>query len=179
MRGVLLAFSIVMVACGGSGAATTSNAPPSTTTATTPPTSATTSTAATTTTSAPADVGPTDCLEIWPESVVQEVAGPGVEFFGANDDRTACTYIGDTGGIALAWRPSSPEDLEEGRTSASAIGPVVDREVCDVAYSTDSGLTLILEAYSDARARTFAATISGADPDDALEWATELLAGAC
>ena len=179
MRSVLLAFSMVMVACGGNGATTTSTAPASTTTTVTPATRATTSTAAPTTTSPPADSGPTDCLEIWPESVVQEVAGPGIEFFAANDDRSACTYIGDTGGVALAWRSSSPEDFEEGRTSASATGPVVDREICDAAYSTDSGLTLIVEAYSDARARTFAATISGADPDDALDWARELLAGVC
>jgi hypothetical protein len=181
MKASLLAIAVVVVACGGSGAATTSTVPASTTTTATPPTNATTtSVAATTSTSAPADAGPTDCLEIWPESLIQDVAGAGVEFFAANDDRSACTYLGDTGGIALAWRPSSLEDFEESRTGASATDPIVDREICDAGYSTEpAGPTLIVEAYSEAMARTFTATISGADPDDAIEWATELLTAAC
>jgi len=183
MRRVTLVAALALVAagCGGDAATTTSTmAPTSTTAATTVTTAATTTTADPGTTSSVIPTGPTDCLEIWPEALVQEVAGPSVEFFATNDDASACTYLGDTGGVALAWRTSTFDEYEEGRTGASAGAPTVDQDICDAAYSTEpGGLTLIVEAYSEPMARTFTATISGADPVDALAWATELLAAAC
>jgi hypothetical protein len=180
MRRITLAaaVSLLAAACGGDGAATTSTMATTTTTGITATTAVTTTTASTASTAIP--TGPTDCTEIWPEALVQEVAGSSVEFFAANEDDSACTYLGDTGGIALAWRTSTFDDYEEGRTGTSAGAPTVDQDVCDAAYSTElAGSTLIMEAYSEAKARTFAATISGINPEDALAWASELLASAC
>lgn len=181
MRHITLAAVVALLAaaCGGDGAATTaSTAVTTTTTGITATTAVTTTTAGTTSTAFP--TGPTDCTEIWPEALVQEVAGPSVEFFAANLDGSACTYLGDTGGIALAWRTSTFDDYEEGRTGASAAAPIVDQDICDAAYSTElAGSTLIMEAYSEAKARTFTATISGTDPEDAVAWASELLSSAC
>lgn len=180
MKRMILAGALLVVAagCGGDTTTSTTAAPTPTTAGTTPTTAATTTTAGATTSAAA--TGPTDCTEIWPEDLVQEVAGAGVEFIATNADASACTYLGDMGGIALAWRVSTFDDYQEGRTGSEAAAPTVDRDVCDAAYSNEPGeLTLIMEAYSEESQRTYTATITGADPEDALAWASELLGSAC
>jgi hypothetical protein len=114
------------------------------------------------------------------EDHVQAVAGPEYEFFGANSDMTACTFLGGAGGIALAWRVSTREEFGLSREGASGGSEVADLEVCDGAFYTEiPGPTLIMEVYSEDQGRAYNATISGAPSADALEWATELLTGVC
>ncbi|HSM01655.1 MAG TPA: hypothetical protein VK960_04325 [Acidimicrobiia bacterium] len=180
MRRIALAATLTLLAaaCGGDSATATSTTAPTTTITTTGIAPTTLTGPSTTSTAAPS--GPTDCAEIWPESLVQEVVGPSVGFVAANADASACTYLGDSGGVALAWRTSSLADYEQGRTASSATGEVVDRDVCDAAYSIEpGGFTFIMEAYSEANQRTYTATISGGGPEVALIWATELLRSAC
>ncbi len=152
---------------GDEGAATTV---PSTTA---PPTTTTTQAVAT---------GPTDCLEIWPETVLQAITGSGFKFLDANETRDACTYWDSASGIALAWRSG---DLSGFELSKSFVGAAVaagslDISVCDIGFYAElEGGAIIMEAHSDAQGRTYTATMSGIDLDDARDWAVALLDTVC
>jgi hypothetical protein len=177
----ILAMALVMGACGDDDATTTTAAVTTTAASTTTAAAATTtpSTSAPTTTSG-GDMGPTDCNEIWPESDVQAVAGVGYEFFGANPDMSACTFLEGTNGIALAWRVSTRDEFGLSRDGASEASGVIDLEVCDGAFYTEiPGPVLIMEVYSESQGRAYNATISGPSSPDALDWATDLLTGVC
>lgn len=173
----ILAVALVMGACGDDDATTTTGAVTTTAASTTTAGAATTASSATTTAG---DAGPTDCNEIWPESEVQAVAGVGYEFFGANLDMSACTFLDGANGIALAWRVSTRDEFGLGRDGASGTSEVIDLELCDGAFYTEiPGPVVIMEVYSEAQGRAYTATISGAPSTDAVDWATELLTGAC
>jgi len=178
-----LALLLAVGACGDDDASTTGAD------TTTPPTGATTSapgggqtTQATTTSAGGGDSGPTDCQEIWPETAIQEVAGPPYTFFAANADSSACTYLDEAAnGIALAWRASTRAEYEQSRAGAASTGGgVTDLDLCDGAFYTElQPTTLIMEVYSEANGRAYTATISGAPIDDAIAWASALLTSTC
>ncbi len=173
---VLFALLIAITACGDDDTATTQ--PGSTTTASTATTAVTSTTAASGTTT---PVGTTDCLEIWPESLVQNVTGQQYAFLAANDDFSACTYFAAVSGIALGWRADDANGFEQSRIGMAALGTVAEAPgVCDGAfYAGTEGLTFIMEAYSAAQGRVFTATLTGIPNEQAVEWASALLAAAC
>jgi hypothetical protein len=132
------------------------------------------------TTTQPEFTGPTDCLEIWPETVVQAVAGSGFTFFDANATRDACTYWGSASGIALAWRSGDRSDFDIGRISLGAVSDVFDIAACNGGFYAElEGAGIIMEAHSDAQGRTYTATMSGTGIDDGIDWAVALLDTAC
>jgi len=185
----LLCIFLVIAACGDDDAASTTlplvantSADTTTTTASVDDTTAAQATSPTSTapsTEAPI-TGPTDCLEIWPEVAVQAVAGTEYTFFQANDDRSACTYFNMPNGIALAWRTGDRAGFEASQTGAGVVSGSTDITVCDVGFYTEiQGAVLIMEAHSDAQSRTYTATMSGLESDDAKSWAASLLGSAC
>lgn len=182
---VILALVVVSSACSN-GTAVTTTLPQADDTGVSDEDSATTvpSTTApptTTTTQAPA-TGPTDCLEIWPETALQAIAGSGFAFMNANEARDACTYFGSASGIALAWRSGDRSGFETSKSfvGAAVAGDSLDISVCDVGFYAElEGGDIIMEAHSDAQGRTYTATMSGIDLDDARDWAVALLGTAC
>jgi len=176
---ILLALLLVVGACGDD------DATPLTSAASTPgtePTAATTATPTVTvsTTEPQADEGPIDCLEVWPETVVQAVAGDAFTFFQANVDRSACTYFDMPNGIALAWRSGDRADFELGRGGAGAISGATDIAVCDAGYLIElSEVGVLMEAHSETQRRTYTATMSGMDIDLGRDWAVALFEGVC
>ncbi len=181
---ILLALLLVIGACGDDN--TTDLVPPTLETPgdstaqsggnTTVPTSPTTSSTVPATSAA----GPTDCLEIWPEAAVQAIAGNAYTFLAANNDRSACTYFGTTNGIALAWRTGDRTGFEASMSGAGVVSGSTDIALCDAGFYTEiQDAVLIMEAHSDAQGRTYTATMSGLDSDDAREWAAALLSGVC
>jgi hypothetical protein len=175
----IAALALVLGACGDDDATTTTAAITTTAPASTT-TQAVTTTTRSVTTSSNGFVGPTNCTEIWLEDDVQAIAGSEYEFLAPNADLTACTYLGEAGGIALAWRVSTLDEFGLSREGASGASEVVDLEVCDDAFYTEiAGPVVIMEVYSADQGRAYNATISGAPSIDAVEWATELLSGVC
>jgi hypothetical protein len=179
---ILLTLLLVVGACGDD------DATPLTSTASTAGTESTVATAATTvaptvtvsTTGLQADDGPTDCLEVWPETVVQAVAGDAFTFFQANADRSACTYFDMPNGIALAWRSGDRADFQLGRSGAGAISGATDIAVCDVGYLIElSEVGVLMEAHSETQRRTYTATMSGMDIDLGRDWAVALFEEVC
>lgn len=123
---------------------------------------------------------PTDCLEIWPESVVQAVTGSGFTFFDANEARDACTYWDSASGIALAWRSGDRSGFDMGRIALGAVSDVFDIAACDGGFYAElAGAGIIMEAHSDAKGRTYTATMSGTGIGDGIDWAVALLDMAC
>jgi hypothetical protein len=123
---------------------------------------------------------PTDCLELWPEVIVQGVAGESYTFFEANNDRSACTYTAIPDSLALSWRADDLTGLEVSRSGAALTGEVVDSDVCDAAWFTILQDTiLILEAYSESHGRVYNVTMSGFDIANAQVIAEALVGGAC
>lgn len=174
----LLALILAIAACGDDDATNTTSAP-STTAASTATTPAPTTTAASTTTGV-AFEGPTDCLEIWPEALIQEVAGAAFTFFEANADRSACTYLALPDSIALAWRTGDRANFDASKSGAAVTGEVVEVPVCDTAYSIEiQGAILIMEAYSESQGRVYTTTISGLELTDAAAWSTAILEATC
>ena len=171
---VSLALLVAISACGDDTATTQ---PAGSTTAT----SVVTSTTRMTTASTPTDTGPTDCLEIWPESLVQNVTGEQYAFLAANDDRSACTYFAAVSGIALGWRADDANGFEQSRLGMGALRTVTEAPgVCDGAFSNGTeGLTFIMEAYSASQGRVFTATLTGIPNEQAVTWASALVAAAC
>ena len=174
---ILLAFFVVIAACGDDDASTTLPPDADTPTETSAPVGDTT---ATTVLQAVDATGPTDCLEIWPEAAVQAVTGSGIEFFEANADRSACVYLGLPNSLALAWRSGDRFGFDTGKSGVAAVGGATDIAVCDIGYYTElEGAGIIMEAHSDGQGRTYTATVTGIELDTALNWATALLEGVC
>ncbi len=181
---VLTALALLVAACGdtavvpdttGPATAVETSAP----TTTTSPTAVVTTTAAPLVTAAPGGDLP-DCLSIWPEDVVQGIAGERFTFFQANADRTACIYEAIPNSIALAARSGNLSDFELGRTASEGAGAVTDVAVCDAAYFIElPGAGLIMEALDAANGRVYTATIAGTDVGGGADWAGQLLGGAC
>jgi len=176
---VSIALLVAITACGDDDTATTQ--PGSTTAATATTTSVVTSTTPTTTASNPTDTGSGDCLEIWPESLVQNITGEQYTFLAANDDHSACTYLAAVSGIALAWRADDANGFEQSRLGMGALGTVTEAPgVCDGAfYAGTEGLTFIMEAYSASQGRAFTATLTGIPLEQAVVWAGALHNAAC
>jgi len=177
---VVLALLLVTAACGdddGSGLL------PGTTSAPTEVTSAASTAAPAPTAStagSQASAGPTDCLDVWPEAVVQAVTGSELTFFEANADRSACVYLGLPSSVALAWRSGDLADFEMGKGGAAAVSGAADIAVCDTGYFTElAGAGVIMEAHSQGQGRTYTATVTGLSIDDARDWAAALLGSAC
>jgi len=173
---IILALLVVSSACTNNTVVSTTLPQEGDTPVATTATS-TTAPSTTTTTIQAVATGPTDCLEIWPEAVVQSIAGSGFTFFDANETRDACTYWDSASGIALAWQSGdrSGFELSKSLVGATAAGSL-DISVCDIGFYTElEGGAIIMEAHSDAQGRTYTATIS----DDGRAWAVALLDTAC
>jgi hypothetical protein len=175
---ILLALLLVIGACGDDDA-TDPTSPASTpatvsTEATTAPPTVTVSTAA------QVPQGPTDCLEIWPEAVVQTITASDLTFFEANADRSACVYLGLPNSVALGWRTGDLIDFEVGKSGAGAVSGAADIAVCDTGYFSElAGAGVIMEAHSAGQGRTYTATVTGLSIDDARDWAAALIGSAC
>jgi len=179
---VVLALLLVVAACGDDEGSdllpgTSATAPTvATSTASTP------STAAPTVSTAASQVsdGPTDCLDIWPEAVVQAVTGTDLTFFEANADRSACVYLGLPNSVALGWRSGDLADFEVGKGGAAAVAGATEIAVCDSGYYTElEGAGVIMEAHSSGNGRTYTATVTGLSIDDARDWAAALIGSTC
>lgn len=173
----LISLLVAISACGDDDTTITTQPAGGTTAATTAAISTTVSDG----TTAPTEAASNDCLEIWPESLVQNLTGQQFAFLGANDDTSACTYFAAVSGVGLGWRPDDGAGFESGRAALEAAGEVSDAAgVCDGAfYTATDGVIFLMEAYAAAQGRVYAATITGISLDQSLPWAEALLNAAC
>lgn len=166
----------VVTTVGTTGGSTTSAA-------TTATTGATTSTGSGTPATTTIPEGPDlDCADLWPLDVVQDVVGDDIEFVAANEDGSACTYLGDGGGVAVAWREGDQVSFDLARQGAEAAGNVdgVDTSelaACDEGFAVEAPGLLIVEVYDAADGLIYNVTLSGDVADVAT--AVTLVTSAC
>ncbi len=174
---IVVVFALIAAACGG-GAETTPTAAPSTSSSAAPGTTATPGTSTTTTLPAGTDGSDVpECLRVWPEGRVQEIAGDSFALLNSSADGLACIFSSGSRSVAVFMRPGDQSIFDQAETGADLAGGAEDQAICDGGYSTDVGGIVVVEALDLDRALIFNVALSGVD--DPIAAARQLLGDAC